>query len=193
EVRPAGRMMSDGYVHPDLRGRGVGSELLRLTEDEARGRMDGIEGRVYLQNATTADAGDFYRARGFETVRRFRRMAIDLEREPEATVPEGVELRRIVPGEEPAIHELLEDAFSEHWEHRRRSFEEYAERTFARDDYDPTLCLVATADGEPAGASLNWWKDTGDWGWIGVLGTAPRFRGRGIGEALLLESFAEFW
>jgi mycothiol synthase len=193
EVRSAGRMMSDGYVHPHVRRRGVGSELLRLTEEEARERMKGIDGRVYLQNATTADAGDFYRARGFETVRRFRRMAIDLEREPLVTAPAGVELRRIEPGEEPALHELLEDAFSEHWEHRPRSFEEYAERTFGRDDYDPTLCRVATVEGELAAASLNFWKDTGDWGWIGVIGTAPRFRGRGIGEALLLESFAEFW
>ena len=29
----------------------------------------------------------------------------------------------------------------------RRSFEAYAERTFARDDFDPTLCAVAEADG----------------------------------------------
>ena len=193
EVRPGGRMMSDGYVDPDVRGRGVGSELLRLVDAEARERMEGTEGRVYLQNATTADAGDFYRARGFETVRRFRRMATDLEREPQVVVPAGVELRRIVPGEEREIHELLEDAFSEHWEHRRRTYEEYAKRTFAREEYDPTLCVVAEADGELAGASLNFWKDMGDWGWIGVIGVVPRFRGRGIGEALLLESFAELW
>ena len=56
EERPEGRMMSDGYVHPELRGHGAGSELLQLMEDEARARMNGTEGRVYLQNATTADA-----------------------------------------------------------------------------------------------------------------------------------------
>ena len=72
EVRPSGRMLGDGYVHPELRGRGVGSELLRLTEDEARARLGSVEGRVYLQNATTAAADELYRPRGYETVRRFR-------------------------------------------------------------------------------------------------------------------------
>lgn len=192
EARAGGRMMSDGYVHPDLRGRGVGSELLRLVEEEARDRMDDVPGRVYLQNATTSDAGSFYRARGFETVRRFRRMVIELDEAPDATPPPGVELRPIVPGEERTLHELLEEAFAEHWEHERRTYDDYARRTFARDDYDPTLCRVATAGDELAGASLNWWKEMGDWGWVGVIGVAPAFRGRGIGEALLRASFAEF-
>jgi mycothiol synthase len=192
EVRPSGRIMADGYVHPELRGRGVGSELLRLTEDEARTRMRSLDGRVYLQNATTAAADALYRPRGYETVRRFRRMLVELDEAPPPTPPPGVELRALRPGEEPAVHELLEEAFAGHWEHRRRTFEEYAERTFARDDYDPSLCVVAEADGELAGASLNWWKDVGDWGWIGTLGVPPRFRGRGIGEALVRWTFAEF-
>jgi len=184
--------MADGYVHPDLRGRGVGSELLRLTEDEARERMGSVVGRVYLQNATTATADDLYRPRGYETVRRFQRMAIELESSPDPEPPPGVALRALRPREEPVVHELLEESFAEHWEHQRRSFDEYAKRTFARDDYDPSLCAVAEADGELAGASLNWWKDVGDWGWIGTVGVPPRFRGRGIGEALVRWTFAEF-
>lgn len=193
EVRPGGRVMSDGYVHPELRGRGVGSEILRLAEEEARRRTDADGGRLYLQNATTSHADGFYRSRGFSPVRRFRRMAIELEREPEVDVPPGVVLRTIHRGEEPAIHALLEDAFAEHWEHRRRGYEEYAERTFDRGDYDPTLCPVAEVDGVLAGASLNWWKDMGDWGWIGTVGVVPAFRGRGIGEALVRWSFAELF
>jgi mycothiol synthase len=190
EVRPGGRIVADGYVHPELRGRGVGCELLRLTEDEARARMGSVDGRVYLQSATTASADELYRPRGYETVRRFRRMVVELESAPDPDPPPGVELRPLRPGEEPAVHELLEEAFAEHWEHRRRSFDEYAERTFARDDYDPSLCGVAAADGELAGASLNWWKDVGDWGWIGTIGIPARFRG--IGEALMRWTFAEF-
>jgi mycothiol synthase len=193
EVRPDGRIMADGYVLPELRGRGVGAELLRLTEAEARLRAEELEGRVYLQNATTAAADALYRSRGYEAVRRFRRMVIELREEPDVRVPPGVELRPLRAGEEPAVHEVLEAAFADHWEHRRRTFEEYSKRTFAREDYDPSLCLVAETERELAGASLNWWKDNGDWGWIGVLGVRPSSRGRGIGEALALGSFAEFF
>jgi len=30
------RLNGDGYVHPEFRGRGIGSEILRLTEERAR-------------------------------------------------------------------------------------------------------------------------------------------------------------
>ena len=51
--RGGGRFIADGYVHPELRGRGVGSMLIRLTEARADelGRSVDAE-RVYLQNAT---------------------------------------------------------------------------------------------------------------------------------------------
>lgn len=193
EVRPGGRIMADGYVLPELRARGVGAELLRLTEEEARRRAEHIEGRVYLQNATTAAADALYRSHGYHTVRRFRRMVAELEQAPAVRAPAGIELRPLRPAEEREVHELLEDAFSSHWEHRRRSFEEYAKRTFDREDHDPSLCVVAHAETGLAGASLNWWKNNGDWGWIGVLGVHPALRGRGIGAGLLLASFAEFF
>jgi mycothiol synthase len=193
ERQEGSRMVSDGYVHPDLNGRGVGSELLRLLEEEARARTEDVRGRVYLRNATTAEADELYLDRGFRTIRRFRRMAVDLAAAPEPHAPEGVTIRALRPGEERAVHELLEEAFAADWEHERRTFDAYAERTFARADYDPTLCAVAEAEGALAGASLNWWKEMGDWGWIGTIGVRPIFRGRGIGEALVRWTFAEFF
>ena len=193
EVRPAGRLMADGYVHPELKGRGIGSTILRITEEEARKRMEEIDGRVYLQNATTADAASLYEPHGYSTVRRFRRLAIDLDVQPAIPELPGVVLRPLQPGEERDVHALLEHAFAEHWEHHAREFDEYARETFARDDFDPTLCVVAEADGTRTGASLNWWKEVGDWGWIGTVGVLSAARGRGIGAALVLASFAEFW
>ena len=41
--RGGGRLLGDGYVHPDARGRGVGGELLRLTEDRARLELERID------------------------------------------------------------------------------------------------------------------------------------------------------
>ena len=42
------------------------------------------------------------------------------------------------------------------------------------------------------GALLGDWKRMGDWGWVGSLGVRDGWRRRGIGESLLLTSFAEF-
>jgi len=66
-----GRFQGDGHVHPDFRGRGVGSEILRLVESRARDEEAKVPAgeRIYLQNATL-DQDDatvrFYRDRGYE-------------------------------------------------------------------------------------------------------------------------------
>ncbi|HEU6444122.1 MAG TPA: GNAT family N-acetyltransferase [Gaiellaceae bacterium] len=185
------RVIADGYVAPDLRGRGVGSALVEAVERRALEEP----GRVYVHYATLGEwSAPFFEARGYRPVRHQWRMVIDLEEEPEAPAPEGIEIRPYRAGEERAIHEALEEAWSVGgWEYQPRTFEEYAKGTFERPGHDPTLCLVAVVDGTLAGASLNDWKRNGDWGWIGTLGVRPAFRRRGIAEALLKRSFAEFF
>jgi mycothiol synthase len=54
--------------------------------------------------------------------------------------------------------------------------------------YDPSLVLLAEVDGQAAGVAANWLP--GGLGWVGDLGVRARFRGRGIGAALLRRSFA---
>ncbi|MGH7371109.1 MAG: GNAT family N-acetyltransferase [Candidatus Methylomirabilales bacterium] len=69
---------------------------------------------------------------------------------------------------------------------RRRSFA--LPRDFS--SYDPTLWLLASGGGEPVGAlTANVW---GDRGWVNEIGVLATHRGRGIGSALLLRSFAAF-
>jgi mycothiol synthase len=196
EAREGGRMLGDGYVRPDLRNRGVGSELLRLTEQRAAEELARIEGRGYLHNATLVGdecVPNLYERHGYRPVRHFWRMVIDLDEEPEVRVPDGIEIRTYRPGEDRAVHEAVEEAFADHWEHRRRTFEEYAKRTFGRKGHDPSLYWVAVEGDEIVGANLADWKREGDWGWIGVLGVRSPWRRRGIAEALLTTAFAEFF
>jgi mycothiol synthase len=191
-----GRLLADGYVHPELRERGLGSELIRLTEERAAEAMP-PEGRVYLQNATLvgdACTPNLYARHGYEAVRHFYRMVIDLDDDlPEPRVPEGIELRLLrEPDEREALYEVLEEPMEDHWEHTRRPYDEWARRVFGREGYDPTLVWVAAEGGELVAASSCGWKQEGDWGWVGVLGVRRPRRRRGIAEALLLTAFREF-
>ena len=195
EVREGGRLMGDGYVHPAVRNRGVGSELLRLTEERAQEELARIDGPVVLQNATLlgdACTPNLYARRGYEPVRTFWRMVVDLDEAPEPRVPDGIEIRLIRPGEERAVHETIEDSFADHWGHVRRPYDEFAKRTFDRPAHDPTLYWVAHEGDELVAASLCDWKREGDWGWVNLLGVRPPWRRRGIAEALLRTAFAEF-
>jgi ribosomal protein S18 acetylase RimI-like enzyme len=194
DFRGGGRVVADGYVHPELLGRGAGSALVGAAERRASDELARTSGRVYVHFATVGDdATPFFEQRGYRAIRHQWRMVIDLDGEYEVEPPPGVEIRPYVPGEERAIHEALEQAWEVGgWEHRPRSFDEYAQGTFERPGHDRSLCFVALERDEIVGASLNDWKRFGDWGWIGTLGVRPRWRRRGIGEALLRASFGEF-
>ena len=194
DVRGGGRVIVDGYVHPELRSRGVGSLLVAAGEQRAAEELERTTGRVFIHYATIEeDAAPFLERRGYRPARHQWRMVIDLDGEPRSEPPSGIRIRSYLPGEERTIHDALEEAWEVGgWEHQPRTFDEYAKWTFHRPGHDPSLCFVALEDDEIAGASLNDWKRNGDWGWIGALGVRPAWRRRGIGEALLRTSFAEF-
>ncbi len=199
ERKGGGRMLVDGYVHPELTGNGVGSELLRLTEERAREEVASVPAgeRAYLQNAALQSdpaAPALFAAHGYWSTRHFWRMVIDLERAPEPVVPDGIELRLLRdPEERRALYETLEEAFEDHWEHRPRSFEEWSKNVFDVEGYDPSLVWVALEGEELVAGNVCYWKRHGEWGWVGTLGVRPPWRRRKIAEALLETAFAEFF
>ena len=193
--RPS-RLSADGYVHPELRGRGVGTELLRLTEERARELGEQREPPVKLQNATLV--GDpcvpaLYARHGYEPARHFFRMVIDLDEEPPAlSEPVGATIEPYDhPRDARALHETIEEAFANEWNHRYEPFEDFEKRRLAGRHFDPSLWFVARAEGAVVGAILADWKRMGPWGWIGSVGVRDGWRRRGIGEALLRAAFRE--
>jgi mycothiol synthase len=199
EDRGHGRLIADGYVHHDLRGRGLGGKLIDVTEEHARASLPSQprDERVYLQNATLVGdpcTPNLYARRGYEPTSYQFRMLVEFETAPEVSLVPGVEIRLYRdPEEQQAVYAVLQDSFATGPYFRRSTFEEFVRRVFGREGFDPTLLWVATEAEEIVGANVCGWKQLGDWGWIGSLGVLPTHRGRGIGEALLRTAFAEFW
>ena len=106
-------------------------------------------------------------------------------------VPHGIEIAAITtPDDLPAIHSVLEEAFADHWGNYPEPLDRWVEEETGGPGYDPTLWLRATEEGRMLGALTgDLW---GDRGWVGYLGVRAAARGRGIGAALLRESFARF-
>jgi ribosomal protein S18 acetylase RimI-like enzyme len=187
------RTIGDGYVHPDLQGRGVGAQLVRLYEARAANAPGArtIESAA-LRGDGSADA--LFRSRGFAPVRHFFRMLIEHDREPEPPVwPYGVEAAPFDLADAEAFHAALNEAFAEEWGFAAEPFKTFRERRLGAERFDPGVCWVAKERGEIVALSLNDWKRNGDWGWIGSLAVRPAWRRRGLGEALLRASFGEFW
>jgi mycothiol synthase len=179
----------ESAVHPDARGRGIGSHLLDLAESWAR---DEGFARMHV-HVVNDDGRRLVEGRGHELVRYFWRMEIDLDAEPpEPVPPEGFELRGYRPGEDDErIHRLHQAAFAEHWEFTPEPFETWLRWRTSRGDYNPELWRLAVTGDELAGVILGFGEE--HFGWILDLAVAPTFRRHGLGSALLGSGFRAMW
>jgi mycothiol synthase len=194
-----GRVIGDAYVQPELTGRGVGSRLLDLLEQRALELQplwpDGE--RVVLQVAHLVGdvrAPPLFAGKGYERARSFFRMVRDVrEPTPEPIWPEETELRPLDPDRDgPALYDAELESFAAEWDYAPLAYDEWRGRVFGRSGFDPSLVPVVWAGDEVVGFSRNYPKRNGDWGFIGTLGVRPAWRRRGLGLALLHESFRRF-
>jgi len=196
--RGAGKLMADGYVHPDHRGRGLGTALVRLMEGRARELVaqspEGAEVTVSNGVLTLDQAGrEILEREGYMLGRVFWEMRITMTEPPAApTLPAGLRLRAFVPGQdERAVFQTVDTAFADHWNHTPRVFEEWLGHT-RRPDFDPSLwLLVETEDGQVPAAALCGLR--ADHGWIHTVATLRPWRRRGLASALLRAAFSRFW
>lgn len=193
-----GKLIADGYVHPNHRGKGLGTALARMMETRAGELVDAApEGaQVSLFNGVLlADqaARDLLARDGYAVARVFWEMRIAMGEQPAMPdLPNGLRLRAFVPGQdERVVFDTVETAFADHWEHTPRDFDEWVSRT-QRPDFDPSLwLLVETADGAIPAVALGWMR--ADHGWISTVATRREWRRQGLAGVLLRASFRAFW
>jgi mycothiol synthase len=183
-----------GVVHPEHRGRGIGSSLFDRIEARASDLLAGVPSPRFRHAVNAGDraAATMVGVRGLRPIRHFWHMQIDLTGPigPEP-VPAGIELGTTEPGGDlRAVHAVLEEAFVDDWGDHPEPFDRWAEDEARSPTYDPTLWLLARDGGTPVGALTASAGDDG--GWVDWLAVLASHRGRGIGTALLRRSFALF-
>ncbi len=205
DLEPHLRIFSWGRVHPDYRGRGLGTRLLWWAETRARqavpkaspGRRVGL-----LTSVNTRDQASprLFATRGFKLVRHFLRMEILISEPPPTPLwPQGLTVRPMRRGEERAVLLADRDVFKDHWGHVDRPFEEeYAQKMHFIEndpDFDPELWFLALDGSEIAGISLCSSHAAGhpDTGWVNALGVRRPWRRRGLALALLHHAFGVFY
>lgn len=192
------KLKADGCVHPEFRGLGVGTSLLEKMEERARTEMELAEPdtRVVIQSMinTKNEAGDpLLRAMGYTPIRYFWRMEIRLQEMPSAvTFPEGIELRPFIKDEHAvAVWQANNEAFRDHWGSHERTYADWSHALFGNPNFDPTLWMIAWDGDEVAGFSQN--RVRMGIGWVGTIAVRRPWRGKGLGLALMTQTFGEFY
>lgn len=178
-------------VHPDHRGRGIGTALLGWIEERAaslpaRALHQHVEGGDAAGRALLEDAG-------FRVVRTHLHMVRDLDDAAEATGRDAppVTIRAMREGDQRDVHRVMRESFAEHFALTVEPFDVWWNEWSADPLFDPDLFLVADQpEAGIVGVACDF-EDSGV-GWVGDLGVLPVWRGRGIARALLAASFDAF-
>jgi mycothiol synthase len=191
------RIYSEILVLPEYSHLGFQDYLLAQVEQWAQGQVLQArpDARVALSCyvAQRDEQGVLSLQRhGFKEIRRSWNMEITMNEAPaEPEWPAGISVRTFRPGDERAVFDTDEEAFKDHWGHMPSNFERWKHWTVERETFDPTLWFLAYDNDQIAGISLCAYRD--ELGWVDTLAVLRPWRRMGLGKALMLHSFGEFY
>lgn len=182
-------------VAPAHRGRGLGTALLPWTWAVAR--ADGRESVGQTVSDKRIDAAELFRAHGYEAAHTAWALRIDLDDEPPPPpeLPDGLTFRDFRPGaDDREVFEVIDVAFDEWDDRESHGFDNWAHAFLHRDEVVPELVPLVVDGDRIVGVALNYHygADLDVEGWTQQLAVDRGYRGRGLGKALLHESFRRF-
>ena len=190
EIRGYAILLGDDavvVVHPEAEGQGTGTVLRRWAEARASERGTAVL-RQFAYGANDGARRLLHEA-GYAPAQHYFRLRADL-----AVVPPPTEaaLRAFEPRDEAAVHELIEEAFTEIEGVTPMTLDAVArEGTPARPGTTRRCgCWPRTSTASSAPRSASAGRD--GTGYVAELAVAARARGRGLGRALLLGLFEAF-
>lgn len=190
---------TNGGVHPEYRKQGIGTHLLHVASARVQERTVQFPSNAYVTMSSfslvtpinEAEA-HLLKREGYQTVRHFWDMEIELETAPPVPVwPDGITIRHFVPEQDERIlFEAFTEAFQDIWGYFHQAFEIWSHDNFALDTFDPGLYFLACEGEAIVGFAMC--AEAGEMGQIHELGVRRTWRKHGLGRALLLHCFNEF-
>jgi mycothiol synthase len=186
------RGRSEVDVHPNARGRGIGSALMRWSWEVARSTGSATVGQTISD--ARRDAISLFLDHGYEISHSAWLLQTDLADSPSPPLPDGFGFRDFAPGaDEREVFDVIDTAFSA-WEGRDSDgFDNWRAQMLDRPEVRPDILpLAVDASGAIVGVAIGYDYGAHQEGWVQQLAVADEHQGKGIGRALLGESFRRF-
>ncbi len=205
--RPAVRRTLDWFVDPTFLDSDIDAALLDRLEQRANEDLDQIDAelRVCVQSHPPAKdlrQGQVLQTRGYEHVRSTYTMLRVMDTAPELPrVPAGLLIRPMNGSAEDVLlaAQAIFEAFNDHYGKIPEEFDVFFKRVQHRllhtPGLEPSACFLAFDGDQVAGVAINNVQqiDHPERGWVENLGVCRAYRKHGLGLALLLTSFNEFY
>lgn len=201
--KQAQQLQTNLYVHPDYHGQHISNYLLKWAERRAQEAMSkagrkepsNLRGSIWSVNEEQRQA---YEQEGYQLSWHTQRMFIELPEAPARPEwPEGITVRRFVPGQdEQMVYELRQAAFADMRGFVSIPFEVWFYHLITSEThFDPNFWFLAFDGDQLVGHALCNPGITEDpeLGWVQNLAVQRDWRKRGLGQALLLEAFGKFY
>jgi mycothiol synthase len=160
------------------------NQLLELKDSKKRKIVTHVSDSIDYQKRMLDEAG-------YSIDRYIFNMHIDLDQPiPQPVWPQEVVIRNAKTGiDDKRIHAVIQNAFNKP-DHPDQPFDEWKEFMMRADLYQSDLWFLALNGDEIVGTCLCFPYE--DIGWVRQLAVTEPFRKRGLGSALLLQSFLAF-
>lgn len=198
-----------GTVVPAWRRRGIGGALVHHAEGRLRQVAAELEMAGKLQpgtpryfsleiGSTEVDRLALFEKAGYQPVRKgYMMRRPDFADIPDAELPEGLEVRPVLPEHYRLIWDASQEAFQDHWGYVPPSEADY-EQWMLGEEFAPDLWQVAWDGEQVAGMVLNFVNDKENIeynrkrGYTEGISVRRPWRRRGLARALLVRSLCMF-
>ena len=187
------------HVHPDYRGRGIGTALLAWAQSylEEIAAEHVYEPKVLNTGGSGPALEAFLDTHGYVAVEHFATLVRpNLDKIGPVILPAAVEIRPVLEKDMRAVYEAETEAFRDHW-----GFVEPTEldwKRFLEEEHsDPSLWKVAWASDAVVGQVRSFVNEAENVqydrlrGWTEDISTHREYRGQGIARALINASLLE--
>jgi mycothiol synthase len=192
-----------GYADLGVQGEHVWLDVRGLEPEALRGLLEALEARAaekkpggglmgYTSESDQA-VRELYEQKGYRVIRHGYRMEISLDGgAPDPQWPDGFTVRAMRAGDEERVYEAHTTSFADTWMFHQEPFDVWSHWFLKDTAFDPSLWFLAEAGDELAGISITREAENEPGlAWVRILGVVPKFRQRGLAQALLRQTFRE--